>query len=150
MNAKKYHGSCLCNSIKFEFESKFNSYGFCHCRSCRKASGSAFAANIPVEAARFRLISGDSMLQKYESSPNKYRCFCSNCGSPIYAHVSKNPEVLRVRLGSLDTEFTEDPKCHYFTKERAHWFHIADEFQQFPAWPTKEFLVLQGSKQSDG
>src|SRR5580765_6566585 len=101
-----YEGSCLCGNGRYEISGELGAFGYCHCRSCRKASGSAHAANAPVDRAAFRLVSGADTLREFESSPGKLRAFCGRCGSPIYAYLAASRDVLRIRLGSLDTPFT--------------------------------------------
>lgn len=143
-----YEGSCLCGAIAYRFDAEPGAYGYCHCRSCRKASGTAFAANIPVPAAAFQLLRGGDLLKRFESSPEKFRCFCSHCGSALFAHVGEAPAFLRVRLGSLDSAFPAPAVCHFFTGEKAEWFAIADGLPEFAEWPSAEVLALQGSKRS--
>jgi hypothetical protein len=142
-----YRGSCLCKGIEYEVSGELGDFGYCHCTSCRKASGSAHAANAPVDRARFRLVKGAECLREYESSPGKYRAFCSTCGSPIYARVDKRPDVLRLRLGSLDTPFHKRAKAHTFVSDMAPWHVISDSLPQFPQWATKEVLVQPGTRQ---
>jgi hypothetical protein len=103
-----YEGSCLCKSVRYEVTGELGDFGYCHCTSCRKASGSAHAANSPVDRARFRLLSGRETLREYESSPGKLRAFCGNCGSPIYAYLTasrgsklKAAEILGVDPSTL-------------------------------------------------
>jgi len=140
-------GSCLCRSVRYEVRGEFGDFGYCHCRSCQKASGSAHAANVPVARADFSILSGSETLREFESSPGKYRVFCSTCGSPIYAYLATTPDVLRVRLGTLDTPFTKLPKAHTFVSERAPWAPIVDGVPQFPEWAPRDVLNQAGSKQ---
>ncbi|MBI2994568.1 MAG: GFA family protein [Gammaproteobacteria bacterium] len=127
-------GSCLCGSIRYEVDSELGDFGFCHCRSCRKASGSAFSANASVDRKRIRFPGGTATLRAYESSPGKFRAFCSQCGSPIYAWLESSRDTLRLRLGSLDTPYTGQPKFHIFVSDKAPWDTITDEVPQYPEW----------------
>lgn len=142
-----YLGSCLCGSIRYNITAELGDFGYCHCRSCRKASGSAHAANAPVDRADFHLLSGQETLREYESSPGKFRTFCSICGSPIFAYLSASPEVLRLRLGSLDTPFTKQPKAHTFVLDKAPWELLSGELPQFPEWAPPSVLRQRGSRQ---
>src|SRR6185503_8193507 len=99
----------------------------CHCQMCRKASGSAFASNASVERGAFRLLAGGESIQRYESSPGKSRCFCRNCGSPIYAMSPEMPDHLRIRLGLLDDDPGTRPAFHYAVNFKAPWWEISDE-----------------------
>src|SRR5580704_17444470 len=106
---RRYEGSCLCRGVRYEIAGELGDFGYCHCTSCRKASGSAHGANAPVERERFVLLSGAELLREFASSPGKLRVFCGTCGSPLYAYLAASPDVLRVRLGSLDTPFDKQP-----------------------------------------
>jgi len=143
-----HHGSCLCGNVRYELGAELGDFGYCHCRSCRKASGSAHGANAPIDRADFRLLSGADTLREFESSPGKFRVFCARCGSPLYAYVSATPDVLRIRLGSLDSEFTKQPRAHTFVSQKAAWEPIEDGRPQFPEWAPKTVLVQRGSRQT--
>ncbi|MGB3288971.1 MAG: GFA family protein [Burkholderiaceae bacterium] len=127
-----HKGSCLCRQIQYELTAEPGDFGYCHCVSCRKASGSAHAANAPISRANFHQLSGAEALREFESSPGMFRAFCSNCGSPIYAYRAENPDYLGIRLGSLDTPFAKQPLGHKFTAEKAMWEPIDDDLPQFP------------------
>jgi hypothetical protein len=146
-NEPRYAGSCLCQGVRYEIDGDLGEFGYCHCTSCRKASGSAHGANAGVERARFRVLSGDALLCEYESSHGKYRVFCSRCGSPIYAYLSSSRDVIRIRLGSLDTPFTREPRAHTWVSDKAPWEPIEDGIPQFPEWAPKSVLDQRGSRQ---
>jgi hypothetical protein len=143
-------GSCLCGAITYEVHGELSDFGHCHCRSCRKSSGSASGANAGVDRAHFRLLSGADTLREFESSPGKLRVFCSHCGSPIFAYLTKSPDVLRIRLGSLDTPFAARARAHTFVSHQADWDDIAafSCLPQFPAWAPREVLLQKGSRQA--
>ena len=142
----RYSGSCLCGGVAYEVSAELGEFGYCHCTSCRKASGSAHAANAPVERREFRLLRSET-LTEYESSPGKLRAFCSRCGCPIYAYLRSTPELIRLRLGSLDTPFTKQPQAHTFVSDKAAWEPIADALPQFAEWAPKSVLDQRGSRQ---
>jgi hypothetical protein len=143
----RWTGSCLCGGIRYEITGELGDFGYCHCTSCRKASGSAHGANTPVDRARFHLRSGASLLKEYESSPGKLRVFCSHCGSPIYAYRTASADVLRVRLGSLDTPFTKHPRAHSWVSDKAAWEPIEGSIPQFAEWPPRSVLDQRGTNQ---
>jgi hypothetical protein len=131
----------------YEIRGELGDFGYCHCKSCQKASGSAHAANSPVRRSDFRLVSGEERLREFESSPGKLRVFCSRCGSPIYAYLVNDVATIRIRLGTLDTTFNKQPQAHTFVRERASWAPIADAAPQFPTWAPKAVLEQKGSRQ---
>jgi len=142
-----HYGSCLCGRIRYRIDQQLSDFGYCHCRSCRKASGSAHAANAGLDRSNFDLADPDSVLREYESSPGKIRSFCSNCGSPLFTYLSKSADVMRIRLGSLDSSFSKRAKAHTFVSDKADWEEIGDGLPQFDEWAPKDVLVQPGSRQ---
>lgn len=127
-----YTGSCLCGGVMFEVDGELEPIQVCHCSQCRKAQGSAFVTNIPVATAAFRLLQGEGLLSSFESSPGKYRVFCSLCGSPVYSKRADMPEVLRLRAGLLDGDLKTRPIGHFYFGSKANWFQINDDLPKFP------------------
>jgi hypothetical protein len=142
-----YKGSCLCGSIRYTIDGELSEFGYCHCRSCRKASGSAHGANAGVERSNLHLDDPSGYLKEFESSPGKLRVFCGNSGSPLHAYLAATPSVTRIRLGTLDTPLSKTPKAHTFVSDKASWDVIQGELPQFDEWADKDVLVQRGSRQ---
>lgn len=121
-------GSCLCGGIRFEIAGPLDLIAACHCADCRKAQGSAFAVNTGVARKDFRFTAGEELLRCFESSPAKYRCFCSVCGSPVYSRRDDAPDVVRPRLGLLDGDIGgAKPAVHGWTSDKAPWDRLPDD-----------------------
>lgn len=127
-------GSCLCGNVRYEYDGVIEEIAMCHCSQCRKAQGSAFATNSPVETALLKF-TGTEYIREFNSSPNKIRAFCKHCGSPLYSALADLAGVCRLRLGTVDTEFTCDNKYHIHVASKATWQTIDDEFPQFRTKP---------------
>lgn len=140
-------GSCLCRNIRYRVSGDLGEFGYCHCTSCRKASGSAHGANAGVDRRDFSLSDPSGFLREYESSPGKLRAFCSNCGSPLFAYLRDCRDSIRIRLGTLDTPFAKPARAHTFVADKAPWEIIADELPQFDGWAPRQVLVQKGSRQ---
>ena len=125
-------GSCLCGAVRFEIDGPLAGIELCHCSQCRRASGSAFAANLPVDAANFRLVGGEAQLRAYESSPGKERVFCGACGSPVISRLTADPSQVRVRAGLLDAPVAARPVFHFLTDSKADWWTIEGDLPQYP------------------
>src|SRR5215204_1243004 len=48
-------GTCLCGAVAWEADAPAALITFCNCRTCRKASGTAFAANIRPQSGPARV-----------------------------------------------------------------------------------------------
>lgn len=125
-------GGCLCGGVRFRIDGKLGPAGFCHCKQCQRASGSAFAANAPVRTRYFAIRAGADLVAEYESSPGKFRAFCRRCGSPVYSRRDSEPEIRRIRLGSLDSDPERRPLVHVHVSSKAPWYTIDDSLPQYP------------------
>lgn len=114
-------GSCLCGVVAYEADAPLERIVHCHCRTCRKTHGSAFSSVTAVPRASFRWTRGESQLGTIESSPGKFRRFCSTCGSHVMAERTNQPVVL-LRLGCLDTPVGERPEVHIWRSDAATWY----------------------------
>jgi hypothetical protein len=124
-------GGCLCGGVRFRISGKLGPAGFCHCRQCQRASGSAFAANAPVRTGYFAIVSGPDLVTEYESSPGKFRAFCRTCGSPVYSRRDTEPELRRIRLGTLDGDPERRPLAHVWVSAKAPWYAIGDALPRY-------------------
>ncbi len=125
----KLTGSCLCGKVAYAIAGPITGINFCHCRQCRKASGTAFATNAGVARENFSVLRGQSHLTGYESSPGKRRVFCASCGSPLYSERHGGKTVY-VRLGTLDDELRAIPDVHIHVASKAPWYEINDDIPQ--------------------
>lgn len=129
-------GSCLCGAVAYEANASLERIVHCHCQTCRKTHGSAFSSVTAVPREKFRWTRGHDRLGAIESSPGKFRRFCTRCGSHVMAERVAQPVVL-LRLGCLDTPVTVHelegrPQVHIWRSDAAPWY---DPKQQFPEKP---------------
>ena len=122
-------GSCLYGEVAYEVDAPAGPIVHCHCQTCRKAHGSAFSSVCPVPREKFRWTRGDQLLADFESSPGKFRRFCSRCGSHILAERIGQPVVL-LRLGCLDTALTDRPRARIWRSNAASWFDPKDRLPE--------------------
>jgi hypothetical protein len=119
-------GSCQCGAVHYEV-ARLGVVVMCHCSKCRKANGTAFATNSPIEASDFRLLKGADAIKEYESSPGVFRVFCGTCASPLYSRRPAHPNMLRLRIGTLDTPIDSKPSMHIYVGSKAEWEEIHDD-----------------------
>lgn len=132
---KQYTGSCLCGGLRYEIQGEIGGIVQCHCRKCRKANGTAFATNAPIQKADFKIVQGEHLLKKFQSTATTQRCFCADCGSPIISIKTETPDVYRLRIGTLDTALAQTPTQHIFVASKAEWDTICDTLPQYAERP---------------
>jgi len=130
-----HKGSCLCGAVRYEVRGDLGTAVYCHCSRCRKASGTAFASNAVIAARDFVVVQGEDALRTFSTPQGVHRVFCSKCGSPLTSSRDSLPDVLRLRLGSLDTPVPAAPSAHIFVGSKAAWWEIRDQLPQHAERP---------------
>ena len=115
-------GSCLCGAVGYEARLPFARFVNCHCSRCRKASGSAFAANAYVAPDAFRWTRGESIVARYDlpDARSFASSFCHRCGSPV-PHSTRSGREVIIPAGSLDDDPQAKPSTDIHWDSRAAW-----------------------------
>lgn len=124
-------GTCLCGQIQYEYTGELGPIAMCHCSQCRRAQGSAYGTNSPIQASHFQFVAGRELVKEFESKPGKKRAFCRECGSPLYSRLDSKPEALRLRIGTLTTPIAAKPSYHIFAGSAAEWFEFTDALPRY-------------------
>ncbi len=117
----KHKGSCLCGEVSFEVKGEFESFFMCHCKHCRKDTGSAHASSLFSTTAELKWISGENNIKIYILPSTRHvKSFCLNCGSAL-PNIQMDGQLLAVPAGSMDTEILSKPNAHIFVASKADW-----------------------------
>jgi len=146
-------GSCLCGGVRFEIADAVGPFELCHCRRCRKASGSAFAAMLGVRTSDFHFVHGRDLIATYEAplleAPPAYRAsFCRRCGSPV-PHPEPDADWFEIPAGLLDGDPGLRPDKHIFVELHAPWYEIADSLPQFDKTRLRAWRASQRRTRGD-
>jgi hypothetical protein len=128
-------GSCLCGAIRFKILGKLESFFFCHCRRCRKDTGSAHAANLFSTSATLDWISGLNLARTFRLPDTRHKkCFCTECGSAL-PYADADSGLLVVPAGSLDDPIDIRPDAHICSDSRAEWDHDLEDIPVLAGLP---------------
>ena len=136
------HGSCLCGGVRFALDGAPQFINHCHCSMCRKAHGAAFGSFLHAHGGDFRWLSGQSLVENYNSSPGNVRAFCRVCGSNVPVLEGEGAHVI-IPAGALDDDPNIRPIVHIHISSKAPWYEITDALPQFAEFPPQEFWSKQ-------
>lgn len=131
-------GSCLCQSVKYEYVGPEFVFQYCHCSRCRKFTGSAHAANIIIDPKQFKWLSGEELLGRFEQPDVAHfaTCFCKNCGSSL-PWLAKSGRSVVIPAGTLDQDPGIRPKQNIFWGSRAVWREAVEDLPKHDELPVK-------------
>ena len=115
-------GRCLCGTVQYSATVEVNDFYFCHCKQCRKITGSAFASNILTTPTTVNWITGSESVKRFDDPKRTFtKVFCSNCGSGL-PFLNKSGSALLIPAGSLDEEPNIKPSHNIFWGDKAKWY----------------------------
>ena len=130
-------GSCLCGAIEYEIGANVTELRACHCTSCQKISGAGGTVNAVIPSGQFRITKGSPKRHTRTADSGRvlHRYFCGDCGSPIYSQRETMPEMIALRVGTLDNPGPMKLTAHIWTRSARPWSHIDPAAKQFPGQP---------------
>ncbi|MDY6926430.1 MAG: GFA family protein [Pseudomonadota bacterium] len=128
-------GSCLCNAVTFMVADNFDHFFICHCEYCQKDSGSAFAANLFINADAVTWLTGKENIRHFQLPSTRHaRSFCATCGSALPYVMADNLTAV-VPAGSLNSPPTKQPDAHIFTASQCLWESSLASIRSFKQFP---------------
>ncbi|WP_425475918.1 GFA family protein [Mesorhizobium yinganensis] len=104
-------GGCMCGEVRFRVEGEPIRTGLCHCKDCRKYSGSAFTIFAVWPLSWFSM---SGHIGTYAG-----RSFCTNCGARLFSLRAEEAEIM---VGSLDeAPSTLIPSYELWVGRREEW-----------------------------
>jgi hypothetical protein len=130
-------GGCLCGAVRYKSTGEPGFALLCHCRDCQRQSGSAFAAGWRVPAAGFRVTQGEPKLyvRAADSGNAITRAFCPDCGTMLFLRVSARPDLVAIRVGTLDDPSGFRPEADIFVKSAQPWDYMNPDLPKYPTYP---------------
>ncbi len=130
MSGRILTGRCLCGAVRYECGQPVSPACFCHCESCRRASGAHVVAWATVPRLSFRVTLGT--LRGYQSSAHTERQFCERCGTPVTYSNKSLPETIDITVATLDSPDTIEPVAHVWMSDALQWDRPQDAHPQYP------------------
>mmetsp|Transcript_6231 Transcript_6231/g.10741 ORF Transcript_6231/g.10741 Transcript_6231/m.10741 type:complete len:131 (+) Transcript_6231:48-440(+) len=124
--------SCMCGNFEGKVTGDPNLACWCHCITCRKATGAAMQL-AAWDKDKFEILKGKDDLISYAKDPDSgsIRHSCAKCGSFCYKNLG---EARVAPLGALSGDRIK-PTCHIFVGEKGHQEVMFPELAQHEGWP---------------
>ena len=142
-------GSCGCGKVKYNIKDDPLFTQACHCKLCKKSTGSSFVIHTMVFEDDL-IVEGEVSSSELDTGSGKgYRAyFCVNCGVYVYCKYNVSPGRVAVRTATLNNPIF--PQAHIYVKDKDPWIEIAnnqtcyDEFyDREKTWPEESLKRLK-------
>jgi hypothetical protein len=136
-------GGCACGAIRYRLEVQPLAVHCCHCRSCQRETGSAFALNALVETAHVDVTQGEPVAIDTPSDSGKGQQIvrCADCEVTLWSHYGGMGErAAFVRVGTLDDPDACPPQVHIFTRSKQRWVVLPENAAAFEVFYSRNNL----------
>lgn len=126
-------GGCSCGAVRYEYDGVVGPAAYCHCADCRRVSGGPFTISVRMDRTHFKLVKGavKDFVSLSDAGSEVARCFCPDCGTPIYGYRPQHGDRFFVKAGTLDDPSLVEPDSQFWTRSAVAWAHISPDLPSF-------------------
>jgi hypothetical protein len=118
----------MCGGVRFEVSEPLLGAIYCHCKRCQRRTGTGYSVNALAAPGSYRTVAGEELLGSLDPGDGGWvKSFCSRCGSHLFTTNPENPEMVGIRMGTLDEDPGIRPGAHQFTAYAAPWAPVPDD-----------------------
>ena len=100
----------------------------CHCRDCRKRSGSPFGAMAYFPAETLAVSGEQREFTRPTDSGHTYTTgFCPQCGTTLTGRASRMPEIAGVAIGCIDEGDVPPPARSVYEQSKCAWVTLTGD-----------------------
>ena len=129
-------GGCLCGEVTYKVQGDPAANFLCHCKNCQKQSGSAFSINLIYPKSQFECQGRLSIyVDTSKTGQQVLRQFCSNCGSPVFSSLPHLPNIIVLKVGTLNDSSAYSPGAEIWCDSKQSWVDFKDTYPEFSENP---------------
>lgn len=143
-------GGCACGHVRFRLKREPMFIHCCHCRSCQRETGAAFAVNALIESDQVELVRGTTERIDTPSASGQGQQIvrCPQCRIALwshYAYAGIGDLVRFVRVGTLDDPDSMPPDVHIYVESKQPWVVLPDNTTAVAQYYSTKTLWPQAS-----
>jgi hypothetical protein len=127
--------SCRCGRLRATVTGEPVRVSACHCLSCKKRSGSAFAVQARWPKAEVTIEGRSKTFEKVADSGNRATFhFCPECGSDVHYEIDgkfddKFNGLVAIPLGAFDDPYFAPPSFSVWEERKHDWVEITGDVE---------------------
>jgi hypothetical protein len=115
-------GGCLCAMVRYSASAQPVRVRACWCRVCQYLASGSASVNAMFRTADIRFTGALARFESFADSGNQMvRSFCPCCGTPVTTASVARPELVGVRVGTLDAPSLLSPSAVIWTSSAPEW-----------------------------
>lgn len=113
--------------MRFEISEPLVAAAYCHCTRCQHRTGTGFQASALTVPGSMTITQGEEHVGTWQPGSGFDKCFCSRCGSAVFARDPEETSKVIVRLGAIDGDPGVRPQARQYVAYAVPWEEIPDD-----------------------
>ena len=119
---------CRCGGVEARCRGEPVRVSVCHCLSCQRRSGSAFAVQARFARDDVAILGATRTFDSVGDEGNRTRfLFCPACGSTIAYTLQSNPDLVAVPVGAFADPAFPPPSYSVYEERKHAWVAVVGE-----------------------
>ncbi|WP_050929018.1 GFA family protein [Aestuariivita boseongensis] len=132
----KASGGCYCGDIRYQIDGPAEAAFQCHCRECQYFSGGEPATAMAFDEGDVIFTRGNLATFARSDLENPVpRYFCPRCGTHIGNYSPRRPDLMILKVGTLDDPSVFRPQLAIFLCDAQPFHHVEDGLPAFQKRP---------------
>ena len=138
-DGQKISGGCQCGVVRYQVSGDPMLSVKCHCTNCQKSTGAGHMMGAAFGENQLAL-EGETSSYSYtaDSGGTVTSAFCKVCGTTLLSRSTSYPQMVIVRIGTLDADYAFKPTFQVYAKHKRCWdkdWTDVPEFDEMPPAP---------------
>lgn len=121
--------TCCCGDCFIEVEGEPAINAICHCRNCKKRTGSAFGWSTYFADTQVRHSAGTVQTYLIEGHNRQRRSFCARCGTTLFWTAAAMPGHTGIAGGAFADHPFPEPSATVSNGGRCNWLTLPDQWR---------------------
>jgi hypothetical protein len=126
---EKKTGGCRCGAIRYEVLGAPVAQVACHCRDCQYVSGGGANFSMVFDRSGFTVLKGAPRVYKAKPASGG-SFFCEACGVHVFSGPDSHPELVAIKVGSLDDPSDFRVQADIWMKSAPSWHRPHEAAEQ--------------------
>ena len=135
-DSPKLAGGCACGRVRYALSQPPITVRVCWCRECQYLAAGNGSVNLRIARADVQMQGALTGWTATAASGNTIRrSFCPECGTPVLSESSGAPDIVVIRVGTLDDPGAFAPRQTIWTASAPSWACIDESMPASPRQP---------------
>lgn len=121
---------CCCGAVAVTVEGDPALQGICHCKNCKRRTGTAFGWSSYFKASQVIGTTGETKCYRIDGPHRQERFFCATCGTTLHWRTSAFEGLVGIAGGCFVEDPLPEPKVTVSNQGLCAWLTLPEDWRE--------------------